>query len=193
MHAWAHGKLHACTSRAEDDLVVAIAVARTGLRVVGLVVRVGAAGVPAPEGGAGAAREVHGQVVPVDHRDVVVVVVAAAADGELGQRRRGLPGQAAGVGASAVARRAAAPAAAEGAAGAAPDPASAGPGLHVDSPRRARVQLRAAADRDACWPHREPAVVSYRERGGAGACGEASEQEEEDGGRRHPDHVYIRI
>lgn len=177
-----HSYLLTASSGAEGHLVVAIAVARKGLGIVGLVVRVGAAGVPAPQGGAGAAREVHGQVVPVDHRDIVVVMVAAAADGELRQRRRGLPGEVARVGAPAVARGAAAPAAAERAAGAAPDPAAAGPGRHVDRPRPPGVELRAADDRDTCWPHCESAVISYGEGRGAAACCEASEQEEEDGG-----------
>jgi hypothetical protein len=47
--------------------------------------------VPALQGLPGAAREVHGQVVAIDDRDVVVVL-GGVRDGELGLRRRRVPG-----------------------------------------------------------------------------------------------------
>lgn len=200
-HAWAHAWQLSCThhilrplppSWAEGDLVVAVAVARMGLGVISRVqVGVAAAGAPALQADARAAGEVHGQVVAVDYRDVVVVVAVAADDGELGQRRGRLPGEGAGVGTPAVAAVAVAPPAIEGAAGAAPDPA-AGAGRRVECPRPPRVELRAAAHRDGRRPHREPAVVPDGEGCGAGACGEGSDdEEEEDPGWYHADPIVV--
>ena len=82
--------------------------------VVGKEVGVGAAGAATVEGHAGAAGESHGEVVAVDHRDVVEVL--AAAERELGQRHGRLPGEREGERASAVARLAAPAVAIEGAA-----------------------------------------------------------------------------
>uniref|UniRef100_J3NF73 Uncharacterized protein n=1 Tax=Oryza brachyantha TaxID=4533 RepID=J3NF73_ORYBR len=59
--------------------------------VVGEVVRVQAVPDPAGERLAGAAGEAHGDVEPVDHRQVVVVLVAA--ERELRQRQRRPPGE----------------------------------------------------------------------------------------------------
>jgi hypothetical protein len=153
-------------SRAEGDLVVAVAAAGMGLGVVaGKQVGVGAAGPAAVEGHAGAAREEHGQVVAVDHRDVVEVLAAAAADGELGQRHGRLPRERAGECAAAVACLAAPPAAVEGAPRAPPHPAGLGPRRHVHGSRLPGVKLRAAAHRGGRRPHRRAAVV------GDGECG----------------------
>lgn len=82
-------------SWAEGDLVVIIATAGVCGDVVGVLVglRRRAAGIPTLERVAGAAREVHGKVEAVDNRDVVEVLGAAAADGELGQRCWWLPGE----------------------------------------------------------------------------------------------------
>jgi len=158
-----------------------------GLRVISRVeVRVRAARATAVQIHAGAAGEVHGQVVAVDHRDVIVIVGAVGvADGELGQRQWRLPGQGAGEGTAAVAGGAVPTAAAvEGAAGAAPDPSGLGAGGHVDGPRLPRVQLRAAADRGCRWPHRVGAVVLDGEGGCTGATDHGGEEEEDPRGRR---------
>ena len=71
------------------------------------------------------AQEVHGQVELVAHRDVVEVRRAAAAERDLGQRRRsrGVPRELAAQGARAVAGHAPPVVADEVAAGAPPDPA----------------------------------------------------------------------
>lgn len=156
-------------SWAEGDLIVAVAVARIGLTVVGLVVRVGAAGVPAAQRHATAAAEIHGHVVAVDHRDVVVVVGAAAADGELGQRRRRPAREAAGERAAAIAGLAAPAAAVEGAARAAPHPAGACAGGHAECPRLVRVEPHAAAHGDGRRPHGVAASVGDSEGGRVGA------------------------
>src|SRR4051812_46524169 len=84
-----YGLYMSCTvrsSRAEDDTEAPVAGARFGPHVIGLVVRVIASRVPAPERHAGAAGEVHGDVVPVDHRDVIVVLRAKAELRERGWR-----------------------------------------------------------------------------------------------------------
>lgn len=155
-------------------------------RVVGLVVRVGAPGVPAAKGNAAAAGEVHGHVEAVDHRDVVEV--HDAAERELGQRRRRLPGDTAGESAGAVAGLAAP--AVEVATGAAPYPAGAGAGGHVEGPRLPRVQLHAAADRDGRRPHREGTSVRDGEGGRAGTGDEGDEEEEHRrGGPRRPQKI----
>ena len=169
-------------SRAERHLIVAVATAAMGLRVVIRVeVCVGAARATAMQVHAGAAREVHGQVVAVDHRDVVVVVgTVGVADGELGQRQGRLPRQGAGEGPATVARLAVPTAAAvEGAAGAAPDPAGLGARGHVDGPRLPRVQLRATAHRGRRWPHCVGAVVLDGEGGRAGATDHGNEEEKD--------------
>jgi hypothetical protein len=161
-------------SRAEGDHVVAVAV--TGMGFTGLVgfgVRVGAVGLRAHKLDAGAAGEVHGEVVSADHRDVVVVVGAAAADGELGQRRGGLPGQLARHRPRAVSRLAVELAVRGGAPRAAPDPAGAGVGGDVECPRLARVQLLTAADGNRRWPYCVGALVYNGEGGRAGAGGQA--------------------
>ena len=144
--------------------------------VVGKEVGVGAAGAATVEGHAGAAGESHGEVVAVDHRDVVEVL--AAADGELGQRHGRLPGQRARERAAAVARLAAPAAAVEGASRAAPHPAGLGPRRHVHGPRLPRVQLRAAAHGRGRRPHRRAAVVGDRECGRSCAGRKGSEQEQ---------------
>jgi hypothetical protein len=171
-------------SRAEGHLVVAVATAPMVLGVIaGIEVGVGAARGAAVQVLAVAAGEVHGQVVPVDHGDVVVVVGPAAADGELGQRQGRLPGQGARERAAAVARRAAAAAGAvEGAAGAAPDPAGLGASGHLEGPRLARVELPAAAHGGGRRPHCVAAVVFDGEGCRAGAGGEGREEEQEDRG-----------
>ena len=127
--------LAASSSRAEGDLVVAVAAAGMGLPVGRIVVCVRAARVPAHQPDAGAAGEGHADVEAVDDRDVVEVL--AAADRELGQRQWRLAGEGAGERAAAVARLAAPAVAVEGAARAAPDAAGAGAGRHVDRPRPA--------------------------------------------------------
>jgi len=165
-------------SRAEGDLVVAVGGAGVGLPVRGLVVRVGAAGVPAHQAHAGAAGEGHADVEAVDHRDVVRV--HGAADGELGQRHRRLPGEGAGEGAAAVAGRAPPPPAAEGAPRAAPHPAGLGAGGHGDGPGPTRVELRAPAHGGRRRPHREAAPVGDGEGGRATAGHEGGEEEEDD-------------
>jgi hypothetical protein len=177
-------------SRAEGDLVVAVAATGMGLHVVGVVVRVGASRVRAHQPHAGAAGEGHGEVVAIDDRDVVEVL--AAADGELGQRQRRLPRQRAGQRAAAVARLAAPAVAVEGAAGAAPHAAGAGAGRHVDGPRPARVQLRAPAHRGGRGPHGEPAVVGDGEGGGVGAHASqgGGQEQQEDRGRGGGGHCW---
>ena len=169
-------------SWAEDDSVVAVAVAGAQLGVVGgVLVRVRAAPLPARQRHAGAAGEAHGDVVPVDHRQVVEVPVAAGRpQRELRQRQRRLPGQPARQRAAAVAGGApAAAGAVEAAPGPAPHPAGAGPGGHVDGPRLPRAQLRAAAHRRRRRPHRERAPVGDGEGRRVGAAG---------GEGRHQDH-----
>jgi hypothetical protein len=169
-------------SRAEGDLVVAVAAAGMGLGVVaGKQVGVGAAGPAAVEGHAGAAREEHGQVVAVDHRDVVEVLAAAAADGELGQRHGRLPRERAGECAAAVARLAAPAAAVEGAPRAPPHPAGLGPRRHVHGPRLPGVKLRAAAHRGGRRPHRRAAVVGDGECGRPRTGGHQGRDEEQEG------------
>jgi len=79
-----------------------------------------------------AAGEGHGQVVAVNHGDVVEIL--GTADAELGQRRGWLPGHGAVEGASAVAGVAVAASSHEGTAGAAPEPAG-GAGENIDGPR----------------------------------------------------------
>jgi len=96
-----------------------------------------AGGARAHQTNAGAAGEGHGQVVALNHRHVVEVLVAAgaaAAEAELGQRRGWLAGDGAVEGTSAVAGAAVAVSADEGAVSAAPEPAG-GAGGHVDGPR----------------------------------------------------------
>ena len=176
---------------AEDDLVVAVAAAGVCLGVVfGEEVSIGAAAVPAGDRHAGAAGEAHGQVVAVDHRQVVEVL--AAADGELRQRQRRLPGERARQRAAAVAGGAAATAGAvEAAARAAPHPAGACPGGHVDGPRITRAQLPAAAHRRRRRPHRERAPVGDGEGRRVGAAGGEGRHQDDDedsgrsGRRRH--------
>jgi hypothetical protein len=166
----------------EGDLVVAVATAVEdpgGARVAG----VGAVGVPAPDRVAGAGGEVHGQVEPVHHRDVVVVDVPGVlrADGELGQRRRRLAGELAAQLARAVPGHAApALSVVEDAAGARPDPHAGGAGGHGEHPRLAGVELDAAAHRDRGRPHREGAVVDDDHVGRA--CAGRGEGHQEDGG-----------
>lgn len=173
-------------SWAEGDLVVAIAPAGVCGHVVGVLVglRRRAAGIPALERVAGAAREVHGKVEAVDHRDVVEVL--AAADAELGQRRWWPPGEGAGQLAAAVAGLAAPATAVEGAPGAGPYPAGLGARRHVDARRLPRAQREAPTHRDARRPNCEAAVVLDVEGGRAGTGGENGEEEEEHRGRgRH--------
>lgn len=163
------------TSWTEGELVVAVAAAPTGLGiVVRKQVRGRAGGTRAHQTNAGAAGEGHGQVVTVDHRDVVEIL--GAADAELGQRRGRLPGDGAIEGASAVTGIAVAAASttAEGAACAAPEPAGCAGG-HGDGPRLSWVQPLASAGRDDCWPHRVVTVVFDGEGGRAGIGGQGSE------------------
>ena len=91
--------MHVCTHassscrRAEDDLVVAVALAFAELAVAGVVIRVGAAGVPAPDDAvfpAGDAGEVHGHVEAVHDGDVVHV--GGVPEVELRERHRRVPG-----------------------------------------------------------------------------------------------------
>ena len=65
--------------------------------------------------------------------------------------------------------------------GAAPEPA-AGAGGHVHDTCMALVQLRAAADRDARWPHCVTAVICNGEGGCACTRSEGGKEEEEDQG-----------
>jgi len=186
MHVCIVGPLLPPRSRAEGDLVVAVAVAGMRLGVVaGKQVCVGAARPAAVERHAGAAGESHGEVVAVDDGDVVEVL--AAADGELGQRHGRLTGERAGERAAAVARLAAPAAAVEGAPRAAPDTAGAGAGGHVDGPCLPRVQLRAAAHWGRRRPHRRAAVVGDGEcrRSRAGSQG-GEEEQADDWGRCSP-------
>jgi hypothetical protein len=112
-----------------------------------------AGGVRAHQTNACAAGESHGQVVAVNHRNIIEVSGAgAAADGELGQRRGWLSRNGAVESSSSVSGVAVAASAAEGTAGTAPEPAGGASG-HVDGPRLSWVQLRASADRDGCRPH----------------------------------------
>ena len=67
--------IYVSSSWAEDDPEAPVAAAGFGLDVVGLVVGVGAARVPALQRDAGAAREAHADVEAVDHRDVIRVHV----------------------------------------------------------------------------------------------------------------------
>nr|TKW29775.1 hypothetical protein SEVIR_3G417800v2 [Setaria viridis] len=165
----------ASPSWAEGDLVVAVPGAGMELLVVlREEVGLGAPGARAHDAVAGAAGEGHGEVVAVDHRDVVEVL--GAAEGELGQRHGRLPGEGAGERAAAVAGRAPPAVAVEGAPRAAPDPAGAGAGGHAEGPRLARVELPAAADGGGRWPHRGAAVVGD---------GEGGEEKEEDRGGSH--------
>ena len=153
-----------------------------GLGIIGrILVRVGAARVRAHQPNAGAAGEGHWLVVAINNRDVVVILrVASATDGVLGQRCRRLSGERAGESTSAVAAVAVAASTVEGTAGAAPEPA-AGAGRHVDGPCLAWVQLRAPADRDACRPHCVTTIVLYGE-GGCACTGSEGGEEEEDRG-----------
>jgi len=178
--------LYDTASRAEGDLVVAVTATCMGLHVVRLVVRIGAARVPAHQPHAGAAGEGHADVEAVDDRDVIGVL--AATDRELGQRHGRLPGQGAGERAAAVARLAAPAVAVEGAARAAPHAAGAGAGGDEQAPRLPRVQPPAPAHWGGCWPHREAAVVPDGEGGGAraGHRGGGKDQQEDRGrGGRH--------
>ncbi|CAL4897492.1 unnamed protein product [Urochloa decumbens] len=176
---------HTASSWAECDLVVAVAAASMGLGVITRKqVCVGATGAPAHQANAGAAGEGHANVIAIDHGDVVEVLVAAAAYGELGQRHRRLPGERAGECAGAVAGRAPPAVAVEGAPRAAPHPAGARAGRHAEGPCSAGVELRAPADWGGRRPHGESAVVSYREGGRVGTgCSKGSEEQEEDRGR----------
>ena len=172
-------------SWAEGDLVVVVATAGVCGDVVGVLVglRRRAAGIPAPERVAVAAGEVHGEVVAVDHRDVVEVL--GAADGVLSQRRRWPPGDAAGQPATAVAGLAAPATAVEVAPGAGPYPAG-GACRHVDAGPLASAERETPTHRDACRPYREAAVVVDVEGGRTGTGGENREEEEEHrGGGRH--------
>jgi len=164
----------------EGELVVAVGAASMGLGILARKrVRLRASRAPAHQSNAGAAGEGHGEVVAVNHGDVVVIL--GAADAELGQRRRWLPGDGAVEGAGAVAGVAVAASAAEGTARASPEPAG-GACRHIDSPCLSWVQLRASADRDGGGPHRVVAVVFDGEGGGAGTGGEGCEEEEENQG-----------
>jgi len=117
----------------DGELVVAVAAAPRGLGiVVRKPVRLRAGGARAHQASAGAAGEGHGQVVAVNHGDVVEIL--GTADAELGQRRGWLPGHGAVEGAGAVAGVAVAASSHEGTAGAAPEPAG-GAGENIDGPR----------------------------------------------------------
>lgn len=183
-HAYGRGR----SSWAEDDIEPPVAAASFGPDVVGLVVRVGAAGVAALNVDAGAAGEVHGEVVPVDDGDVVEVSVAT--EGELGQRQRGLAGQGAGERAAAVAGAASPAVAVEAAARAAPDPGGAGAVGDVEVPCLAAVELPPAAHRGGRRPHGEGAAVRDGEAPGASPRGQGRGQEEDER-RRRGGHCFL--
>ena len=181
--------------RAEDDLVVAVALAGAVLGLAGEVVAVGAARFPATDNGvgvaAGAAGEVHGSIEAVDDGDGVSVrhaVVVGGPEDELSQRRRRLPGEVTAQGAAAVPRAAGAEAGVgvEGAAGAGPDPSggAARGRRHPEGPRLAGREHRAAAaaaGRDCGGVHRVEAPVVDVEGGLTGtAGGEGHEQDDDD-------------
>lgn len=141
-----------------------------------------AVGVVALQGDPCAAGEVHGQVEAVNQRDVLVVLGATTiAYSELGQRRQRLPRDIAGECTGVVV---AASAAIEGTEGAAQDPAGAVAGRHVECPRLAQVEPRAAANWDGRRPHHEAAAVVYAKGGRAGTGGERCEEEEVEASRR---------